>query len=679
MFRDHRNRHFLNNAGLSLPEVMIAAGFLAITVTAVMTLTSSSERSVNSATIQGSSACLAEAHRILSNVRERGIVRSFVDIRAAAGTGAPYFGMTPGAPLTPIPSVVGTGLPGQAEVGLSDADRWGGVSIYSGVNTFDNNGSIYPHRLIMGTMSMLDALVNRDQAICDNARGLGPVLADFIPARNAAQDMVAGIQNAQGFLKVQPFDIRNGATLGCSPPARPRHTRPQNRNNNLEVSLQAGTLRPRGLSASQYPENGTGVFSLSRNTDMDEANKGWLVTASVTYTDRAGRNRECRAQERFQYQPLPVSPLTLAVVSPTGDTNNLNASINTTNLGNPPAYNDDYGGGSRPLYHSCTSGDTAADRTVRARITGIRRGSIMMCRNLSKERSRTHPNLNVLVQGAFVQTRLTGAPGNEVLFQPDFPERQTFHSSELLKMNYFRSADLAHNGEIGDMLVMGLHYPGGIIHCRPGHNCAGLPVFDIGLLHKINYTANTHLTDAAAFNDHTDGNYFYFREQEGLFANTSNTDYAWRPCERLTNVCYRSLDPSSGYTSSSPDSPKDQLDLIWTDLPRGCDLHIQVAEVDASYNVQATEIREYIQERVPGNWLCRAGEYGTGEEAGVPLSFQGPYHSGDINWFFRCGAQPAGYENCATASGPYVPCCMPYPTYVPVYKSHYPPNLPPNP
>jgi hypothetical protein len=249
-------------------------------------------------------------------------------------------------------------------------------------------------------------------------------------------------------------------------------------------------------------------------------------------------------------------------------------------------------------------------------------------------------------------------------------------------MNYFRSADTGHapNPGIGDMLVMGLHYPGGIVHCIPGHACAGLPVFDIGLLHKINYTANTHLTDAAAYNDHTDGHYFYFREQENLGLNTTNSDYAWKPCERLTNVCGRPLDPASGYTSSSADTPKDQMDLIWTDLPRGCDLRIQVAEVDASYNVQGTELREYIQERVPGDWLCRTGVSGTGEEAGVPLSFQGPFHSGDINWFFRCGARPsAAYENCATASGPYVPCCLPYPTFLPVYKSHYPPNEPPNP
>lgn len=623
MLREKTTAFDLNSRGVSLAEVMVAVGFLAITVTAVMTLINSSQKGSAQATTHASSACLSEAHRILGNIKEKSIIRTYVDYHPA---------ITPGAFVTnPYPSMLGTQP--MTEYGIADAVRWNGANVYTSEASYSaNTGSIYPSVLVMGAMTALDAIF-RDAtaaAVCSSARGIN-AYGTLIPARDANADRVSGIQGAAGFLKIQPYSLASGALLNCNDPQfNPVYTRPQNANRTRNAAIEGGTFVPEDFQPHfSYPAAGGG-YKLSADTRATSADHGWLVTASVTYTDRAGRPRECRVQERFQYQPHPENPLPLEMTgfdaAGADLTEAMNTSIVSTELHAPPGFHREYTNpGDEPFYKSCSDGTT--NRNVRLRVKNVRPGSVMMCRNLSHQRSPSF---------------VASGPGQTVMNNTVAPRRNTFHSSELLKNIYYYDRDIRPDNKLGNMMIMGLYYPQGTYYCDQAYGCTGLPYFGSGTAHATNNVFTPHGSPEYQFNDSSANG-----EVVG------NPAFGWMPCERLTPVCGIAInDTASGYKANLG-----AFDIFYQNLPDGCEVHLQIAEVDAGYNVRATEFREYMHEKVPGNWLCRANMAGTGP---IPA----------MQWFFACG-KPAGFGKCENATQQNQQCCLEYPTF-PHYKAEHP-------
>lgn len=622
-----KKRNILNsNLGFSLPEVMIAVSFLAITVAAVMTLVNNDQKGAVQATTISSSLCSTEVHNVMSLIREKSIIRTYVNFHPA---------MPPAAFVkNPYPTLVAL-LPMQ-EYGIPDAARWNGLDVYD-----DTAGSesIYPSALIMGTMTALDAIYRTatPAAICSTARGINvSAILTVIPPRNVVNDKIAGLQGAQSFLKIQPYDLVTGAVLPCADPQfNPVYTRPQNANRNNNAAIEAGTFVPDDFTSNfSYPAGGGG-YKFSSNTRATSANHGWLVTSSLTYLDRTGRQRECKVQERFQYQPHPQNPLSLEIVGFASDGTDSNEAMNTSikskDLASPPSYNRAYTNpGDEPFYRSCH--DVTPNRNVHLRVKNMRPGSVAMCRNLSSQRTAPFVSSNVN------QTLMVNAAG---------PRRNAFHSSELLKNRYYYDREVSVDSSIGNMMVMGLYYPQGSYYCDQADGCAGLPYFGSGTSY------NGGLPYFPYFPDYT----FNDSINNGLVA--GNPAFNWTPCEKLSNVCGVAIDSAtSGYNAATG-----TYQIAYLGLPDGCDVHLQIAEVDAGYNIRATEFREYMNEKVPGNWLCRSNP--TVGHGTIPPS----------QWFFLCQADavnpPPGFVKCDSAITDTQECCVKFPTF-PHYKAEHP-------
>ena len=159
-------------------------------------------------------------------------------------------------------------------------------------------------------------------------------------------------------------------------------------------------------------------------------------------------------------------------------------------------------------------------------------------------------------------------------------------------------------------------------------------------------------------------------------ANT-NTAVKWVPCERLPvegNICGTGTVQivGNGFRPGTPAQPLDGYEMRINNLPGGCEVHIQMAEVDAAYNVRTVDFKEYIQEKIPGNKLCRNAV----AQNGRFNVFDGGHPAGNIHepvWFFACDTL---YADAATApscgSSPNADCCVDYPFYpVAAPATHY--------
>ena len=69
-------RH-LGNSGFSLIEVMIASAVLGIIVASTLTLMSTSTSNHTFKTsVQANNSCLAEAHKVMTQIKEKGMARA---------------------------------------------------------------------------------------------------------------------------------------------------------------------------------------------------------------------------------------------------------------------------------------------------------------------------------------------------------------------------------------------------------------------------------------------------------------------------------------------------------------------------------------------------------------------------------------------------------------------------
>lgn len=594
-------------SGFTLIEVMVAVVILAITAGGVLSLTNIMQRGTFQGTVRSTNSCLTEAQRILGNFKEKSLSRTRFNLYApVAPTAFP-------ATLRPGPGDIAA-----QELGLTYAVRWPVAKpVY---NTSTNPITIRPYMLIMGYMNSFEAIYTNNNAIC--ATGLAAYGDNsLITPISANSGLDAG---ATLNVRLQLYDITSGNTVACGTAANIRPRRPVD----TDAAIAADLTLPPGLNPGvNYPAGGL-QMAQPPGANNPRGDLGFLITVTINHTDRSGRTRRCSVQERFQYGTDAGNPYTLEVED--AETNiddsdfpeGLNTTVvstpqavtatNTPNTGSQP-YNRAYSSANPPHYRACDAPD---ERNLNIRIEHSRSGSIHMCRNMSFERTYP-PGDNMNLQG-----------GNTVTFESTELSRKPFYNSQLT----------------GNKQITGLYYPEGHYYCRAAHNCAGLPKLPPqGGTGSTNYDPDSG--EDYFFHASNIYNYFYYPHMN-TDTRALDTSLEWQPCEQM-EVC--GVNP----TTAGYDIVNTGYNLRYENLPVGCEVYVQIAEIDAAYNVSTAEVREYIQERVPGNKLCwnSAGALGT--------------YPADA-WFFACTSTPP-FPDCSTTSGP-TACCIDFP----IFEEYYP-------
>ncbi|MCC6137806.1 MAG: hypothetical protein IT287_04190 [Bdellovibrionaceae bacterium] len=662
-------RH-LGKSGFSIIEIVVASVVLAIIVGSAMTFMSNTEtKDTFRGKIQSNNACLAEANKILSNIKEKGQSRyrlNYPDARIKTGN-----------------YVFGAGVndstgKDSAEPGITHAHRWDpALPIYE---VAPDANVLSPSYLIMGYMMALQGMYNSSSGtFCASpgaaSYGDNSIITD---PTSGLLDTIGGnaMADATSRLRIQIFNVETGA-ISCPGSVNIRPVGAK------EATLTTRRQRPPGLTAANHPLSASEeVFD--PNT-AQTYNLGFLVTATVRYTDRKGSIRSCSVQEKFQYNAQPENSLTLefedleGTLAATDDTNvpeGINTTVRSSNQDNPADYSESNLAVPNAIYNSCSGTNT---RNISFRMTRTRPGSIHMCRNLSALRAAT----------AGTDYRTGGTPlhtYNGFALEMGRPLRTTFYSTELMQRDagngatdtnlYFASKDEAGSDPAGDLFVAGLYYPAGTYYCIGNAGCGGsadgtstaeiidraMPRFPRGSA-APGGTLNTHFFNSA-------GGYRYYLPSD----HNADTDTAanWQPCEQVANVCGNAGSDVTGVFEYGDDATgrRDAYRVSIPNLPGGCEVHIQIAEVDAGYNVKATEFREYIQEKVPGNKLCRNETLGNAR-----FLLMDPMGAG--TWFFACTGVSTTLSNQAAAapscqSSPTTDCCIDYPFY-PEYKAFHDP------
>lgn len=657
-----------NQSGFSLIEVVIATAILAIIVTTIFTSISGTEtQDTFRGNVQTGSACLIEAQKVLSNIKEKSHDRHRINFPIAK-LSVPNYLFAAGEVDTMGKSV--------DEFGIAHLHRW---PIARPIYVVAPDANILrPNLLIMGYMNALQAMYNSDPVnFCDNATQLGRInyfdgTIITAPTSSILPSVVAPAIPPTSHLRIQIFNTNTGA-VSC--PAAV-DIRPVGAN---EAALTANRQRPPGLTATNHPSSANEeVFDPAPGVVND---LGFIVTATIRYRDRLNNIRNCRVQEKFQYTAQAENTLTMEfedIELPIVDGNipeNLNTRIRS-NVGatptSPPSYSfsdSNYSArpiAERPIYLGCAETDT---RDVNIRLTRTRSGSIHMCRNLSAARATIQApaaNWDYSTVAAQIGTN------NGFALRMGQEQRNTFYSTELMQNDYFASKD-ALDAVSGDLFAAGLFYPSGTYYCLDISNCGGaantttaqiveaaLPRFPRGSFAPGGVAGTDYYTSTGVR---------YYQPSN----HNANIDVAanWIPCEQA-QVCGVTPNPAStgfvaGNTANAPVT--DDLDayhLTFSNVPSGCEIHLQIAEVDAGYNVKAMEFKDYIPEKAPGNWLCRNETLANG-------TFDTYDGYGTGVWFFACrtvAGTPDAAPTCTAASPG--DCCTPYP-FFPEYKSYHDP------
>lgn len=720
-------RHPLSQSGFSLIEIIIASIILAIVVGSSLTFMGNTEtKDTFGGTVQGTSACLLEANKILANIKEKGQARTRLNFPAAQIAGGTYRFLN-----NTILDQIGQST---SEFGIPFAHRWPAPAdsqIYETQPAAPGNAFVLrPNLLIMGYMSAMQAMYNSNSAGFCTGSGMASYVDDggienIITANTNPLLNHPTLGNATSRLRIQIFNTNSGAT---SCPARvnigPRGT---------DNSTANYRRRPRGLSIGvNHPDNNNEEVFDHSPTNPASTNLGFLVTARVNYTDRSGQAKSCSVQEKFQYTTQPQNSMTLEfedidtpapvpATNPSSNDSNIAEGINTTirttdgsdftqttvrtNAGNnSPTFSasgaaaHQFAGPNRPIYYGCGE-NTPNPSSVVLRLTRTRSGSIHMCRNLSVLRTAreltgganplSDPEHGTLWDYEAISLSAAKAgfavriDGNTIIpvVQKNITAglTNTFYSTELIQpeITYYARKHMADN----NTFMTGLFYPQGTYYCLNEDNCGGggsaeaiirkaLPRFPRG-----SYRPN----DLAAPAPVAEGGFRYHhpltRTGAGTAAATSTTAN-WIPCEQLTNICNTpGALASAGFKAENGPNQRDAYEMRYNNLPSGCEVHIQVAEVDAGYNISATEFREYVQEKTPGNWVCRNGTTGNGifnnKDSLTPHAppSVAPGYPPSPMWFFACA--PASPAPLCGDVGPSVDCCLPFPMF-PRYKATHP-------
>jgi hypothetical protein len=640
---DNNSMEMVKNArGFSLAEVVVAMAMLTVTVGGVMMLVSdNSSKNIFKGSVLGTSACVTEANRILSAIQEKGSIRSRFTMntipQGAAWTSPPpsYAPDYTAMPLLPSATTIVNPDPASAnqaaagEAGIANATRWSATTPVYDLSTPATAPIIRPQALIMGNMTALQAIYHSDKAsFCTAANG-----ANFYSYDNSGETGTAfntiftdptnlAMDEVKEYIKIEPFNTSTGAIVAGCPDVEPRPARPD------EGALTGNLQRPPGLDSTVHP-NSAALVAATIPTSV-RYDRGFLVTVKVAFKDRAGRNRECQSQERFQYNAVqPKNTATLTI-------NDIEASINDAdaidNLGggvHNPAAAPSYSGTDAPYLHcsTATSPTPVNYRQLNVRVTGARAGSIMLCRDLSVQRSRLFPS--------------TGP------YNVTYNYRHTFYSTELMRSGYYSTVG---NTPSNPVMVAGLYFPVGTnYYCLPGDGCTGWPFVPATGGTSADFYTRSDGTDKGYPSPlAADTRYYYPRPQLSVNDNAKK----WAPCERI-NPCGGSTMAAGHYFPASG-SRAEAYHLQFSSVPEGCDVHIQVAEVDAAYNITATEVRAYMLERPPGNKICHTG--GTPSH-GLPAN----------SWYYSCmpgTGQPVA-PDCNNVGDTNmrdgIACCMDFP------------------
>lgn len=647
-------------------EVIIASVILAIIVGSSMTFMSNTEtKDTFRGKVQTESTCLAEAHKTLASIKEKGHSRHIVTYPSASIRSGDY--------------TIASGQLDQlglstTEYGIVHSHRWPSPIM----EVAPDANVLRPHLLIMGYMNALQAMYNSNPTgFCDTASELGrPSYGPGVIIRPSTSVLGSGFGNAYAsataYLRIQVYNTSSG---GISCPGS-INIRPPGAD---EANLDARRRRPRMTTLNETPAK-----NLPHPNDVNEEvfdedptvvhNRGFLVTSTVQYTDRKGQTRSCSVQEKFQYNAMPENSLTYefedieASIDDEDVPEDINTTVTSTGVQNPPRYDEKGMNLSRSIYNGCA--ETNA-RDVSIRLTRVRAGSIFMCRDLSTQRAATaYPGAG-WDYSTNSANHTHGYNGFAMRFSE--PMRTTFYSTELLQHAYW--ADRENDDTSSNLFIAGLYYPEGTYYCLGEMGCAAgnagtstnelinraLPRFPGG-------SWNPTGTSVAV------GTYRYFVPSNHSAG--SDLTANWVPCERMAIASYRicgsgtvsSVASELGFSEGSGTSTtrRDAFHMKFENLPGGCEVHVQIAEVDAGYNVKATEFKEYIQEKVPGNKLCRNQNL-----SNARFDKFNPMGAG--TWFFACSnvyADAAGAPECdATETGD---CCIDYPFY-PHYRSHIDP------
>ncbi len=643
--------------GFSLIEVLIGMVLLGILVTGVLSVTVGTDLRVFADRVIGNSSCRTEANRLLNNFKNKGLIRSYYRFDNVALPPGPI--PTSGNITPPI------GDPAANEIGIDFTQRWASTGAPSSLNTpysmanpTASPATIRPHSLIMGAITAIETIYNNyNAAVCTAGSNYGLAASSAVAPLNAIfptpiglEDNVPGITTAlsqpEAYLRIRAINTGTGAPIACGGPEI--HAAPAGESVTPATNVPGGemALVPEGfLSGVNYPApaipavNRVGVTGAGVRNDL-----GYEVTITIEHTNRAGLLENCAVTERFQYPSMKPDPtllltvLDIDTVGPVSDVlavdfpDEMSSFVNSnlvvdysTNTGNQPAL-------------SCSTPNT--NRSLNFRVINARPGSIFMCRNLTRQRALSIAGVSVITPNNPV------VGSNSLQIFPVGGMRQSFLSTELSRqVSAFDNGGVPAiplaDGYAGDLFFNSLYYPQGTYFCNTGDNCQGLPRFDnTGSAYPAGsytvYEPSQHNSNVATAWDNT------FK---------TNT---WVPCEYAQISCATN-DTSATEALYTPivaqfvpggGTRADAYHLSYGDalnpLPYGCEVHLQIAEIDAAYNVRATEVHEYTHENIPGDRLC----YNIGDVAGRP-----------VGWSFYCttssGTSPfaaASAVNCPVST-----------------------------
>jgi prepilin-type N-terminal cleavage/methylation domain-containing protein len=621
--------------GFSLIEAVVGMVLLAILVGAILSVTLG-DKSTGQKKLTFNASCKAEAQRLMSEFKGKGLIRDYYRF--------PPRPVGPGGPLLLNSTVSVPVEAASSEDGLLHADRWNDSGAAASLNTPFTTGNpnplvpnltiLRPYTLIMGTMSTLETIYNNFPAVCGALPGMAATSAPA-PLNTIFQNTVGvednttsntGLFQPLASLHIRLFDTATGAPILPSPcggqhdhVAMPNSS-PTGMLNIFPPGMTSNVNFPPGppAPAVQIGEVHPGV----------RFNAGYEVTFTVRYNARDGTTPSCSVTEKFQY-PLnmadPARPLRIddvdAAETPADDADT-SESINTfipTSI--PPASsptlpaNIDYAAnGGRNPFRACTA---AAAGTLNFRVSNARRGSVYMCRNLTRQRmlndtaalntyniatiSATRHRLNVLRVGGLRQS----------FFSTELAQNATsFDNDDTSVANLDRPPATA-NALTGFHQFNTLYYPFGSYFCDTADGCPNLPRFDTEGA-PANLPAGPIIPES----------YRVFRPN--THASNTNTTWnnvfktgRWVPCEYAQIACATNeysdtnMTTLAGQTLRTPTTQfvagsgtvSDGYHIQYAGLPSGCEVHMQVAEVDSAYNVRTIEFYEYTHEAAPGNRL----------------------------------------------------------------------------
>ena len=603
--------------GFSLIEAVVGMVLLAILVGAILSVTLGDKTSARK-NLTFNASCKAEAQRLISEFKSKGLVRDHYSFPSR--TAVPTAG--PGGALTINSTVSVPNEPSAREVGVNDGgnfvDRWLDTGAPDRINTPFTTGNpnplaaptltlLRPYTLIMGTISTLETIHNNFSAVCTAGSPpgmqassapapLSTIFANPVGVEDAAASNT-GLFDPDAYLYIRMFDTATGAPFPVDP-CGGTHDHVAMPNSSATGMLN---IFPPGLNSGVNFPAGAPVtaMQIGQIPPSVRFNAGYEVTITVQYDGKDGTRPSCSVTEKFQY-PLnmadPARPLVLQDAEPTisaaslADAEEINTFIRSTSA-------NDYTGNNLPP-QNCN----AAPSALNFRVGNVRPGSVFMCRNLTQLRPLSGTGVSIL--GGPQRLDVTAANGR----------RQTFYSSELSLVATSRDngpgvADDANLNAEGFYQFNSLHYPFGTYFCDATEGCNNLPRFSENPLNTNPVITFGNYEVRRPFNHDSD--------TATAWDNTFKTG-RWVPCEYAQISCATNAysasgagnetlyDPITQFVKGSgtvADGYHIQYGLPPDVLPPGCEVHMQVAEVDSAYNVRTMEFYEYTHEVIPGDRL----------------------------------------------------------------------------